>query len=305
MSVTIHPRPVWPPNSEKPTPPRERTPRDGIEYVPSSIYPESRSHDDPPFPNDLVAFPDAMTDVHAHVLVNDLMRNDWSIDKLAREWHITYAYARVLVALPIVQRELEALRHLIALRADLVALVRGEQSFRALGRIADMDLLDPADRDYSTKAANQRASLIRSACTTLLRESNRRNPTRTAQTKAPRRASPSDPAPTPEPTPDPAPTPEPAPDPASPPEPASPLESKPQRDRAPQDQPSSDSSSPSAFSSASPSSPPLPMAHSPLPSSSPLPMAHSPLPSPPCSSASSAFSSPPPISSRARDHPAC
>lgn len=88
MSAAYYRHPDAPPE-----PPHVRTPRDGIEYIPSANYPETRSHGDPPFPNDLTFFPHAMTDIHAHVLVNDLISHDMSTVRLAREWHITHAHA--------------------------------------------------------------------------------------------------------------------------------------------------------------------------------------------------------------------
>ena len=154
-----------PATHHKPT----RTPRDGIEYMPSSRYPESRSHNpDTPFPNDLIACPDAMTDVHAHVLVNDLIKHDWSIERLADAWHITYASAEMLTSLPIVQREVRAYHALTRIRNDLINASRPEASTRAMLRILDLPLLDPDEPGYTCHAANARANLLRITATRLL-----------------------------------------------------------------------------------------------------------------------------------------
>ena len=154
-----------PATHHKPT----RTPRDGIEYMPSSRYPESRSHNpDTPFPNDLIACPDAMTDVHAHVLVNDLIKHDWSIERLADAWHITYASAEMLTSLPIVQREVRAYHALTRIRNDLINASRPEASTRAMLRILELPLLDPDEPGYTCHAANARANLLRITATRLL-----------------------------------------------------------------------------------------------------------------------------------------
>ena len=105
--------------------------------------------------------PDAMTDVRAHVLVNDLIKHDWSIAKAADAWHITYTQAELLVALPIVQREIESYRSLCDLRNSLLECQRGESSLRAQLRILELPLLDRDEPGYTCHAANARANLLR------------------------------------------------------------------------------------------------------------------------------------------------
>jgi len=168
-----------------------RTPRDGIEYMPSSRYPESRSHNhDTPFPNDLIAYPDAMTDVHAHVLVNDLIRLDWSIEKLADAWHITHANAKLLVSLPIVQREIESYRFLCDLRNSLLESQRRESSLRTQLRILELPLLDRDEPGYTCHAANARANLLRLTAMRVLSDRSPRGSSPRAASSTPFHSSP-------------------------------------------------------------------------------------------------------------------
>lgn len=160
---------------------KKRTPRDGVEYVPSSLLPSSYSHNpDHPFPNDLLHFPHATTDIHAHVMVCDLINDEKSIATIADDWHLTFAQTDHIASLPIVDREVEALKKLVKLRAELMSLVYGDRAIRSLARVANMSLLEPDSRGYTEQAANARASLVRLASTALLSDARRRTaPTRT------------------------------------------------------------------------------------------------------------------------------
>jgi hypothetical protein len=154
---------------------KTRTPRDGVEYVPSSDHPSSYSHNPGnPFPNDLLHFPHATTDIHAHVMVCDLIDDEKSVAMIADDWHLTFAQTDHIASLPIVDREVEALKKLVKLRAELMSLVYGDRAIRSLARVANMPLLEPGTREYTESAANARASLVRLASAALLADARRR-----------------------------------------------------------------------------------------------------------------------------------
>ena len=168
------PATLSPPSTRTDAPPRDPsaapTPRASTHFA-SSLS----SHASPPRSSAPSAFsspslhdPDAMTDIRAHVLVNDLIKHDWSIERLADAWHITYAQAELLVALPIVQREIRAYHALTRIRNDLINASRPEASTRAMLRILDLPLLDPDEPGYTCHAANARANLLRITATRLL-----------------------------------------------------------------------------------------------------------------------------------------